>query len=87
MIMRKTKSQCYRIHSFLKEQNLELIAWSDAAWAKSDPTEGILIGMSTAPLREGNEAAVDPISAFSYGTSSNSIYYCTVLLLYYSYSY
>ena len=53
------------MHSFPKGQNLELIAWSDAAWANrpngSDSTEGTFTGMGAAALGEGNEAAVTPI--------------------------
>ena len=50
---------------FPKEQNLERVAWSDAAWANRpngpDSTEGIFVGMSTVALREGQEAPVTPI--------------------------
>ena len=54
-----------KIHSFKVEDNLELVCWSDAAWANrpngKDSTAGIFVGMTSSRLRDGKEEDVSPI--------------------------
>ena len=54
-----------KIHSFKETDTLELVCWSDAAWAnrpnERDSTEGIFIGMSSSRLRQGSEEDVSAI--------------------------
>ena len=63
--VKKLKDQRYPIHAFPENEELELVTWSDAAWANRpngvDSTEGIFVGMSTKKLRAGKEEKVTPI--------------------------
>ena len=63
--VKKLQYQKYLVHSFPKEETLEMIAWTDAAWANRpndiDSTEGIFIGMTDPRLRQGLQSKVTPL--------------------------
>ena len=51
-----------KIHSMKKKEPVDLIAWGDAAWANrpdnASSTEGIVLGLATRKLRDGELAPV-----------------------------
>ena len=63
--LKKWKTNKIKIHAFHPEDEIELVAWADAAHANrpngSDSTLGVFIGTSTKALREGREENVTPI--------------------------
>ena len=63
--IKKLQYQKYLVHAFDSGEELEMIGWTDAAWANRpndvDSTEGIFVGMSNGSLRKGFQSKVTPI--------------------------
>ena len=63
--VKKLQNQKYLVHAFPEADSLEMIAWTDAAWANRpnnvDSTEGIFIGLTDQKLRQGLQSRVTPI--------------------------